>query len=42
MSHEQALALAAWDGFGDRHLGWFSFQLLWDEIVHEQPDLLEE
>lgn len=40
MSHEQALA--ARDGFGDRQLGWFSFQLLWDEIVHEQPDLLEE
>ncbi|GEB55116.1 class II aldolase/adducin family protein [Streptomyces gardneri] len=40
MSHEQAEA--ARDGFGDRHLGWFSFQLLWDEIVHEQPDLLDE
>jgi ribulose-5-phosphate 4-epimerase/fuculose-1-phosphate aldolase len=40
MRHEQALA--ARDGFGDRHLGWFSFQLLWDEIVHEQHDLLEE
>ncbi|MEU5364419.1 class II aldolase/adducin family protein [Streptomyces sp. NPDC005925] len=40
MRHEQAVA--ARDGFGDRQLGWFSFQLLWDEIVHEQPDLLEE
>ncbi|MEE1757277.1 class II aldolase/adducin family protein [Streptomyces sp. SP18CS02] len=35
-------ARAARDGFGDPQLGWFSFQLLWDEIVHEQPDLLEE
>jgi ribulose-5-phosphate 4-epimerase/fuculose-1-phosphate aldolase len=40
MSHEQALL--AKDGFGDRQLGWFSFQLLYDEIVNEQPDLLEE
>jgi ribulose-5-phosphate 4-epimerase/fuculose-1-phosphate aldolase len=40
MSHEQALA--ARQGFGDRQLGWFSFQLLWDEITAEQPDLLEE
>ncbi|MEU6737182.1 class II aldolase/adducin family protein [Streptomyces physcomitrii] len=40
MNHEQAMA--ARDGFGDRQLGWFSFQLLWDEIVHEQPDFLEE
>ncbi|MFE9120563.1 class II aldolase/adducin family protein [Streptomyces sp. NPDC007172] len=39
-THEQALA--AGDGFGDEQLGWFSFQLLWDEIVREQPDLLEE
>ncbi|MFJ3793082.1 class II aldolase/adducin family protein [Kitasatospora sp. NPDC090091] len=39
-SHEQALAAGA--GFGDSQLGWFSFQLLWDEIVAEQPDLLEE
>ncbi|MCP3822720.1 class II aldolase/adducin family protein [Streptomyces sp. A3M-1-3] len=35
-------ARAARDGFGDPQLGWFSFQLLWDEITHEQPDLLEE
>lgn len=35
-------ARAARDGFGDPHLGWFSFQLMWDEIIHEQPDLLEE
>lgn len=40
MSHEQALA--AQDGFGDAQLGWFSFQLLYDEITLEQPDLLEE
>ncbi|MEV6128167.1 class II aldolase/adducin family protein [Streptomyces violaceusniger] len=39
-THEQALAAAA--GFGDAQLGWFSFQLLWNEIVAEQPDLLEE
>ncbi|MDH6577489.1 class II aldolase/adducin family protein [Kitasatospora sp. MAP5-34] len=39
-THEQALAAGA--GFGDEQLGWFSFQLLWDEIVAEQPDLLEE
>lgn len=38
----RAQALAARDGFGDRQLGWFSFQLMWDEITHEQPDLLEE
>jgi ribulose-5-phosphate 4-epimerase/fuculose-1-phosphate aldolase len=40
MSHEQAMA--ARDGFGDAQLGWFSFQLLYDEITAEQPDLLEE
>lgn len=40
MSREQALA--AKDGFGDAELGRFSFQLLYDEIVHEQPDLLDE
>lgn len=40
MSHEQATA--AQDGFGDSQLGWFSFQLLYDEITLEQPDLLEE
>lgn len=40
MSHEQALA--AKDGFGDGQLGWFSFQLLYDEITKEQPDLLNE
>lgn len=38
-----AQARAARDGgFGSPHLGWFSFQLLWDEIVDEQPELLEE
>ncbi|BCJ58048.1 class II aldolase/adducin family protein [Micromonospora endophytica] len=35
-------AEAARDGFGDAQLGWFSFQVLWDDIVHEQPDLLDE
>lgn len=40
LTHTQALA--ARDGFGDAQLGRFSFQLLWDEIVAEQPDLLEE
>lgn len=40
MSDRQA-ALAR-DGFGDRQLARFSFQLLWDEIVHEQPDFLDE
>ncbi|MDQ0938393.1 class II aldolase/adducin family protein [Streptomyces sp. V1I1] len=35
-------ARSAQDGFGDSQLGWYSFKLLWDEIVHEQPDLLEE
>jgi ribulose-5-phosphate 4-epimerase/fuculose-1-phosphate aldolase len=40
MSHEQAVA--AQDGFGDSQLAWFSFQLLYDEIVAEQPDLLAE
>ncbi|MBM7776093.1 ribulose-5-phosphate 4-epimerase/fuculose-1-phosphate aldolase [Actinokineospora baliensis] len=40
MAHEQAVA--AKDGFGDPQLGWFSFQLLYDEIVAEQPDFLDE
>ncbi|MEV3936361.1 class II aldolase/adducin family protein [Glycomyces sp. NPDC049804] len=40
MSPEQAKL--ARDGFGDPHLGWFSFQLLWDQIVADQPDFLEE
>lgn len=40
MSHNQAIA--AKDGFGDAQLGRFSFELLYDEITHEQPDLLEE
>jgi ribulose-5-phosphate 4-epimerase/fuculose-1-phosphate aldolase len=40
MTNEQARA--ARDGFGDPQLGWFSFQVLWDEIVQEQPDLLDE
>ncbi|WP_100445914.1 class II aldolase/adducin family protein [Glycomyces xiaoerkulensis] len=35
-------ARLARDGFGNAHLGWFSFQLLWDQIIAEQPDLLEE
>ncbi|MCT2594731.1 class II aldolase/adducin family protein [Streptomyces sp. N2-109] len=40
LTHEQALAAGA--GFGDGELGRFSFQLLYDEIVREEPDLLEE
>lgn len=28
--------------FGDPKLAWMSFQVLWDDIVHEQPDLLDE
>jgi ribulose-5-phosphate 4-epimerase/fuculose-1-phosphate aldolase len=40
MNHEQAMA--ARDGFGDRQLGWFSFQLLYEEITTEHPDLLDE
>ncbi|GAA4800699.1 class II aldolase/adducin family protein [Streptomyces ziwulingensis] len=40
LTHEQATA--ARDGFGDAQLGRFSFRLLWDEIVAEQPDLLDE
>lgn len=40
MSHDQAIA--AKGGFGDVQLGRFSFELLYDEITHEQPDLLEE
>jgi ribulose-5-phosphate 4-epimerase/fuculose-1-phosphate aldolase len=40
MTDEQALL--AREGFGDAQLAWFSFQLMWDEIVHEQPDLLDE
>ncbi|MEW5860749.1 MAG: class II aldolase/adducin family protein, partial [Cyanobacteriota bacterium] len=26
---------------GSHHMGWFSFQPLYDMIVHQQPDLLE-
>ncbi|HEU5473530.1 MAG TPA: class II aldolase/adducin family protein [Actinophytocola sp.] len=37
-----AQARAAKDGFGDEQLGWFSFQLRYQEITEEQPDLLEE
>ncbi|WP_405982179.1 class II aldolase/adducin family protein [Streptomyces sp. NBC_00158] len=40
MSHEQALL--ARDGFGDEQLGRYSFQIMWDEITAEQPDLLDE
>jgi ribulose-5-phosphate 4-epimerase/fuculose-1-phosphate aldolase len=40
MTAEQTAAAGA--GFGDPQLGRFSFQLLWDEIVFEQPDLLDE
>ncbi|MGF1493995.1 MAG: class II aldolase/adducin family protein [Microcoleaceae cyanobacterium] len=27
---------------GTHYMGWFSFQSLYDKIVHQQPDLLEE
>ncbi|MEV0855733.1 class II aldolase/adducin family protein [Nocardia fluminea] len=40
MTAEQA-ALAK-QGFGDRQLARFSFQLLWEEIVHDEPDFLDE
>lgn len=40
MSDEQARAACL--GFGDPQLGRFSFQLLWDEITHEQPDFIDE
>ncbi|MBY8850726.1 class II aldolase/adducin family protein [Saccharothrix sp. MB29] len=40
MDHEQATAAKA--GFGDRQLGWFSFQLLYDEITAAHPELLDE
>ncbi|NKS56309.1 class II aldolase/adducin family protein [Rhodococcus hoagii] len=40
MSGEQAELAKA--GFGDRDLAEFTFQVLWEEIVHEQPDLLDE
>ncbi|GHE10273.1 class II aldolase/adducin family protein [Streptomyces alanosinicus] len=35
-------AQAAADGFGDAQLARFSFELLWDEITHDQPDFLNE
>lgn len=35
-------ARLAREGFGDPQLAWFSFQPMWQEIVHEQPDLLDE
>lgn len=35
-------ARAAQEGFGDAELARFSFQLLYDEITREQPDLLTE
>jgi ribulose-5-phosphate 4-epimerase/fuculose-1-phosphate aldolase len=40
MSEQQAELARA--GFGDPQLGRFSFRLLWDEILREQPDFLEE
>lgn len=40
MTAEQA-ALAR-QGFGDTQLARFSFQLLWEEIVHDEPDFLDE
>jgi ribulose-5-phosphate 4-epimerase/fuculose-1-phosphate aldolase len=39
---DPAQAYAARAGFGDTQLARFSFQLLWDEITAEQPDLLDE
>jgi ribulose-5-phosphate 4-epimerase/fuculose-1-phosphate aldolase len=40
MTDEQARS--AREGFGDPQLGWFSFKLLWDELLAEQPDFLDE
>lgn len=40
MNHDQAMA--AKQGFGDRQLGWFSFQLLYEEITASHPELLDE
>ncbi|WP_084535820.1 class II aldolase/adducin family protein [Nocardia yamanashiensis] len=40
MNQEQAELARA--GFGDSQLAWFSFQLLWEEIVHDEPDFLDE
>lgn len=40
MSHEQAQI--AHKQFGDPKLAWYSFQILWDDIVHAEPDLLDE
>lgn len=37
-----AQAEAAAQGFGDTQLARFSFELLWDEITHDQPDFLNE
>ncbi|HTZ45036.1 MAG TPA: class II aldolase/adducin family protein [Jatrophihabitans sp.] len=37
MSERQALS--AKDGFGDRQLAWFSFQLHYDELAAEHPEL---
>jgi ribulose-5-phosphate 4-epimerase/fuculose-1-phosphate aldolase len=40
LTHEQALAAA--EGFGAPDLARFSFELLWEDITHEHPDLLDE
>lgn len=40
MNDEQAELARA--GFGDSQLARFSFQLMWDEILHEEPDFLDE
>jgi ribulose-5-phosphate 4-epimerase/fuculose-1-phosphate aldolase len=40
MTDEQARS--AREGFGDPQLGWFSFKLLWDELLAEQPDFIDE
>jgi ribulose-5-phosphate 4-epimerase/fuculose-1-phosphate aldolase len=37
MTEQQALS--AKDGFGDRQLAWFSFQLLYDELADANPEL---
>jgi ribulose-5-phosphate 4-epimerase/fuculose-1-phosphate aldolase len=34
-------ALQAYSQVGSAFAGWFSFQPLYDKIVHDQPDLLD-
>ncbi len=40
MTDQQARAARA--GFGDPHLAWYSFQVLYDHITSLQPDFLDE